>query len=88
MEKKLLSAAFAANSIFLFFTSDKIQPTHLTQGFLLLLTVASVWCFNRKSGCMEKYRAKGSAIIPMAARDPFAAVWKSTAQRDPALPLG
>lgn len=60
MEKKLLSAVFAANSIFLFFTSDKIQPTHLTQGFLLLLTVAGIWCFNRKSGCMEKYRTKGS----------------------------
>ena len=60
MEKKLLSAVFAANSIFLFFTSERIQPTHLTQGFLLLLTVASVWCFNRKSGCMEKYRVKGS----------------------------
>ena len=60
MEKKLLSAVFAANSIFLFFTSDKIQPTHLTQGVLLLLTAAGIWCFNRKSGCMEKYRTKGS----------------------------
>lgn len=60
MEKKLLSAVFAANSIFLFFTSDKIQPTHLTQGFLLLLTVAGIWCFNRKSARMEKYRTKGS----------------------------
>ena len=48
------------NFVFLFFTSERIQPTHLTQGFLLLLTVASVWCFNRKSGCMEKYRTKGS----------------------------
>ena len=56
----LRAALFAANYAFLFFTSDRIQPTHLTQGFLLLLTVASVWCFNRKSGCMEKYRAKGS----------------------------
>ena len=56
----LRAALFAINYAFLFFTSDRIQPTHLTQGFLLLLTVASVWCFNRKSGCMEKYRAKGS----------------------------
>ena len=56
----LRAALFAANYAFLFFTSDRIQPTHLTQGFLLLLTVASVWCFNRKSGCMEKYRTKGS----------------------------
>lgn len=56
----LRAALFAANYAFLFFTSERIQPTHLTQGFLLLLTVASVWCFNRKSGCMEKYRTKGS----------------------------
>ncbi len=56
----LRAALFATNYAFLFFTSDRIQPTHLTQGFLLLLTVASVWCFNRKSGCMEKYRVKGS----------------------------
>ena len=56
----LQAALFATNYAFLFFTSERIQPTHLTQGFLLLLTVASVWCFNRKSSCMEKYRAKGS----------------------------
>ena len=56
----LRAALFATNYAFLFFTSERIQPTHLTQGFLLLLTVASVWCFNRKSGCMEKYRTKGS----------------------------
>ena len=43
----LRAALFAINYAFLFFTSDRIQPTHLTQGFLLLLTVASVWCFNR-----------------------------------------
>ena len=56
----LRAALFAINYAFLFFTSERIQPTHLTQGFLLLLTVASVWCFNRKSSCMEKYRTKGS----------------------------
>ena len=56
----LRAALFAANYAVLFFTSERIQPTHLTQGFLLLLTVASIWCFNRKSGCMEKYRTKGS----------------------------
>ena len=56
----LRAALFATNYAFLFFTSDRIQPTHLTQGFLLLLTVASVWCFNRKSERMEKYRTKGS----------------------------
>ena len=56
----LRAALFATNYAFLFFTSDRIQPTHPTQGFLLLLTVASVWCFNRKSGCMEKYHTKGS----------------------------
>ena len=58
--QKVLAFLLMGNFVFLFFTSDRIQPTHLTQGFLLLLTVASVWCFNRKSGCMEKYRAKGS----------------------------
>lgn len=58
--QKVLAFLLMGNFVFLFFTSDKIQPTHLTQGFLLLLTVASVWCFNRKSGCMEKYRTKGS----------------------------
>ena len=43
------------------FTSERIQPTHSTQGFLLSLTLSfPVWCFNRKSGCMEKYRTKGS----------------------------
>ena len=58
--QKVLAFLLMGNFVFLFFTSDRIQPTHLTQGFLLLLTVASVWCFNRKSGCMEKYRTKGS----------------------------
>ena len=58
--QKALAFLLMGNFVFLFFTSDRIQPTHLTQGFLLLLTVASVWCFNRKSGCMEKYRTKGS----------------------------
>ena len=58
--QKVLAFLLMGNFVFLFFTSERIQPTHLTQGFLLLLTVASVWCFNRKSGCMEKYRAKGS----------------------------
>ena len=58
--QKVLAFLLMGNFVFLFFTSDRIQPTHLTQGFLLLLTVASVWCFNRKSGCMEKYRVKGS----------------------------
>ena len=86
MEKKLLSAVFAANSIFLFFTSDKIQPTHLTQGFLLLLTVAGIWCFNRKSARMEKYRTKGSraaigAISVYASLASFAQRFFSTATR-------
>ena len=58
--QKVLAFLLMGNFVFLFFTSERIQPTHLTQGFLLLLTVASVWCFNRKSGCMEKYRTKGS----------------------------
>lgn len=58
--QKVLAFLLMGNFVFLFFTSDRIQPTHLTQGFLLLLTVASVWCFNRKSSCMEKYRTKGS----------------------------
>ena len=58
--QKALAFLLMGNFVFLFFTSERIQPTHLTQGFLLLLTVASVWCFNRKSGCMEKYRTKGS----------------------------
>ena len=58
--QKALAFLLMGNFVFLFFTSDRIQPTHPTQGFLLLLTVASVWCFNRKSGCMEKYRTKGS----------------------------
>lgn len=58
--QKVLAFLLMGNFVFLFFTSDRIQPTHPTQGFLLLLTVASVWCFNRKSGCMEKYRTKGS----------------------------
>ena len=58
--QKVLAFLLMGNFVFLFFTSERIQPTHLTQGFLLLLTVASVWCFNRKSGCMEKYRVKGS----------------------------
>lgn len=58
--QKVLAFLLMGNFVFLFFTSDRIQPTHLTQGFLLLLTVASVWCVNRKSGCMEKYRTKGS----------------------------
>ena len=58
--QKVLAFLLMGNFVFLFFTSDRIQPTHLTQGFLLLLTVASVWCFNRKCGCMEKYRVKGS----------------------------
>lgn len=58
--QKALAFLLMGNFVFLFFTSNRIQPTHLTQGFLLLLTVASVWCFNRKSGCMEKYRTKGS----------------------------
>ena len=57
--QKALAFLLMGNFVFLFFTSDRIQPTHPTQGFLLLLTVASVWCFNRKSGCMEKYRTKG-----------------------------
>lgn len=59
--QKALAFLLMGNFVFLFFTSDRIQPTHPTQGFLLLLTVASVWCFNRKSGCMEKYRTKGSS---------------------------
>ena len=58
--QKVLAFLLMGNFVFLFFTSERIQPTHLTQGFLLLLTVASVWCFNRQSGCMEKYRTKGS----------------------------
>ena len=58
--QKALAFLLMGNFVFLFFTSDRIQPTHITQGFLLLLTVASVWCFNRQSPCMEKYRAKGS----------------------------
>lgn len=58
--QKALAFLLMGNFVFLFFTSERIQPTHPTQGFLLLLTVASVWCFNRKSGCMEKYRVKGS----------------------------
>lgn len=58
--QKVLAFLLMGNFVFLFFTSERIQPTHLTQGFLLLLTVASVWCFNRKSSCMEKYRTKGS----------------------------
>lgn len=58
--QKVLAFLLMGNFVFLFFTSERIQPTHPTQGFLLLLTVASVWCFNRKSGCMEKYRTKGS----------------------------
>ena len=58
--QKVLAFLLMGNFVFLFFTSERIQPTHLTQGFLLLLTVASVWCFNRKSGCMEKYHTKGS----------------------------
>ena len=58
--QKVSAFLLMGNFVFLFFTSERIQPTHLTQGFLLLLTVASVWCFNRKSGCMEKYRTKGS----------------------------
>ena len=58
--KILWAALFAANFVFLFFTSGKIQPTYFTRFFLLLLTAASVWCFNRKSSCMEKYRTKGS----------------------------
>lgn len=58
--QKVLAFLLMGNFVFLFFTSERIQPTHLTQGFLLLLTVASVWCYNRKSGCMEKYRTKGS----------------------------
>lgn len=61
--QKVFAFLLMGNFVFLFFTSDKIQPTHLTQGFLLLLTVASVWCFNRKSGCMEKYRTKGSRAV-------------------------
>lgn len=58
--QKALSSLFLANFVFLFFTSEKIQPTRLTQGFLLLLTVISVWCINRRSTCMEKYRTKGA----------------------------
>ena len=58
--QKALAFLLMGNFVFLFFTSDRIQPTHLTQGFLLLLTVAGVWCFNRKSERMEKYRTKGS----------------------------
>lgn len=58
--QKALAFLLMGNFVFLFFTSDRIQPTHLTQGFLLLLTVSGVWCFNRKSGRMEKYRTKGS----------------------------
>lgn len=58
--QKALSFLFLANFVFLFFTSEKIQPTRLTQGFLLLLTVVSVWCINRRSTCMEKYRTKGA----------------------------
>lgn len=58
--QKVLAFLLMGNFVFLFFTSDRIQPTHPTQGFLLLLTAASIWCFNRKSGCMEKYRTKGS----------------------------
>ena len=58
--QKALAFLLMGNFVFLFFTSERIQPTHITQGFLLLLTVASVWCFNRQSPCMEKYRAKGS----------------------------
>ena len=53
--QKVLAFLLMGNFVFLFFTSERIQPTHMTQGVLLLLTVASVWCFNRKSGCMEKY---------------------------------
>ena len=64
--QKGLSFLLIGNFVLLFFTSDKIQPTHLTQGFLLLLTVASVWCFNRKSACMEKYRTKGSRAAVLA----------------------
>ena len=58
--QKVLAFLLMGNFVFLFFTSDRIQPTHLTQGFLLLLTAASIWCFNRNSACMEKYRTKGS----------------------------
>lgn len=59
-QQKVFAFLLMGNFVFLFFTSDRIQPTHLTQGFLLLLTAAGIWCFNRKSGCMEKYRTKGS----------------------------
>lgn len=58
--QKALAFLLMGNFVFLFFTSGRIQPTHLTQGFLLLLTAASVWCINRRSACMEKYRTKGS----------------------------
>lgn len=58
--QKALAFLLMGNFVFLFFTSGRIQPTHLTQGFLLLLTAVSVWCFNRRSACMEKYRTKGS----------------------------
>lgn len=58
--QKVSAFLLMGNFVFLFFTSERIQPTHLTQGFLLLLTAAGIWCFNRKSGCMEKYRTKGS----------------------------
>ena len=37
--QKVLAFLLMGNFVFLFFTSGRIQPTHLTQGFLLLLTV-------------------------------------------------
>ena len=58
--KILWAALFAANYVFLFFTSGKIRPTYFTRFFLLLLTAASFLCFCRKDSCMEKYRTKGS----------------------------
>lgn len=66
--KILWAALFAANYVFLFFTSGKIQPTYFTRFFLLLLTAASFLCFCRKDGCMEKYRTKGGcAAVGMIA---------------------
>lgn len=60
--QKILAFVFSVNFIFLFFICDKIQPTHFTQAVLLLLTAASIWCVNRRTEFMAKYRAKGSQV--------------------------